>query len=96
MLCKKLSVVVHACNLTHVEAKGGGSWVQGQPGLHSETLSLKKEKKKKEEEEEEEKVLVNLLKTLKSKALGLLLLLTLPLPLQTDIISTKEFCCAEC
>jgi hypothetical protein len=25
MLCKKLSVVVHACNLTHVEAKGGGS-----------------------------------------------------------------------
>jgi hypothetical protein len=37
----KLGVVVHSCNLSTQEAEAGGSLVQGQPGLHSETLSLK-------------------------------------------------------
>jgi hypothetical protein len=36
-------VVVNACNPSTWEAEAGGSQVQDQPGLHSETLSLKKD-----------------------------------------------------
>jgi hypothetical protein len=34
-------MVVHACNPSNQEAEAGGSWVQGQPGLNSKTLSPK-------------------------------------------------------
>jgi hypothetical protein len=37
-------MVVHTCNPSAQEAEAGGSRVQGQPGLHSETC-LKKKKK---------------------------------------------------
>jgi hypothetical protein len=43
----KLSVMFDICNPRTQEAKAGGSGVQGQPGLHSETLSQKKPKKPK-------------------------------------------------
>jgi hypothetical protein len=41
-----LDVVMHACNLSTLEAKAGGFQDQGQPELHSETLSQKEKKKK--------------------------------------------------
>jgi hypothetical protein len=34
-------MVTNACNSSTQEAKAGGLRVQGQPGLHSETLSQK-------------------------------------------------------
>jgi hypothetical protein len=34
----KLGVVVHSCNPSTWEAEAGGWGIQGQPGLHSETL----------------------------------------------------------
>jgi hypothetical protein len=34
--------MVHACNPSTQEAEAEESQVQGQPGLHRETLSLKK------------------------------------------------------
>jgi hypothetical protein len=37
-------MVVHSCNPSIAEYKVGGFGVQGQPGLHSETLSQKKKK----------------------------------------------------
>jgi hypothetical protein len=37
----ELGMVVHTCNLSIQEAEAGGSWVQGQPGLHNEPLSQK-------------------------------------------------------
>jgi hypothetical protein len=33
--------VVHPCSFSTQEAEAGGSWVWGQPGLYSETLSKK-------------------------------------------------------
>jgi hypothetical protein len=42
---QKLGIVVHAYNPSTRETEAGGWKVQGQPGLHNETLSLKKEKK---------------------------------------------------
>jgi hypothetical protein len=42
-----LDVVMHACNLSTLEAKAGGFQDQGQPELHSETLSQKEKKKRK-------------------------------------------------
>jgi hypothetical protein len=39
-----LGLVLHACSTSTQKAEAGGSHVQGQPGLHSETLSLKKKK----------------------------------------------------
>jgi hypothetical protein len=36
---EQVGVVVQACNPSTWEAKAEGSWVQGQPELHSETLS---------------------------------------------------------
>jgi hypothetical protein len=32
-----LSVVIHACNPSTLEAQARGLWVSGQPGLHNET-----------------------------------------------------------
>jgi hypothetical protein len=40
-------MVTQACNLSNQEAEAGGSQVGGQPGLHSETLSQKKNQKTK-------------------------------------------------
>jgi hypothetical protein len=37
----KQGVVAHDCNPSTWEAEAVGSWVPGQPGLHSETLSQK-------------------------------------------------------
>jgi hypothetical protein len=34
-----LGMVVHICNPSTWEAEGGGSWIWGQPGLHSKTES---------------------------------------------------------
>jgi hypothetical protein len=34
-------MVMHICNPRTGEAEAGGSWVPGQPGLHSETLCQK-------------------------------------------------------
>jgi hypothetical protein len=39
-------VVVHTLNSSTQEVKAGGSQVQGQPGLYSESLSQKKKKHK--------------------------------------------------
>jgi hypothetical protein len=39
----KWGMIVYTCNPTTQEAEAGGSWVQGQLGLHSETTSQKKE-----------------------------------------------------
>jgi hypothetical protein len=36
------SFVAHGCNLSIREDEAGGSWVQGQPGLRSETLFQKR------------------------------------------------------
>jgi hypothetical protein len=36
----KLGMLVHLCNPSIREIEAGGSWVQGQPGLYSETLSF--------------------------------------------------------
>jgi hypothetical protein len=41
-------MMVHAYNPSMWETEAGGSWVQGQLGLHSETLSQKKKRKEKE------------------------------------------------
>jgi hypothetical protein len=35
-------VVVHAYNSSIQEAEAGRLWVRGQPGIHNETLFLKK------------------------------------------------------
>jgi hypothetical protein len=37
-------MVVHTCNPSIEEAEGRASQIQGQPGLHSEILSKKKDK----------------------------------------------------
>jgi hypothetical protein len=42
----EIGVVEHACNPSTQEAEVGGCQIQGQPGLHSKTLSGKKKKKK--------------------------------------------------
>jgi hypothetical protein len=34
-------MVVQICNASNLEAEAGGSQIQSQPGLHSETLSQK-------------------------------------------------------
>jgi hypothetical protein len=39
-------VVVYTCNSSTQKAETGGLWVQGQPGLHSKTLSQKTEQHK--------------------------------------------------
>jgi hypothetical protein len=41
-----VGMVVHACNPSNREAEAGGYRVPGQSGVHSKTLSQKKEKKK--------------------------------------------------
>jgi hypothetical protein len=41
----QLVVGAHACHPSTQEAEAGGSRVQGQPGLHSETLSPRPQKK---------------------------------------------------
>jgi cytochrome b involved in lipid metabolism len=43
----EVDVVVHACNPNIWKVEAGGSRVQGQLGLHSETLSLNKQENKK-------------------------------------------------
>jgi hypothetical protein len=40
----KLRVVANTCNPSNWEAEVGGSWVEGQPGLHSKILSQKEKK----------------------------------------------------
>jgi hypothetical protein len=40
-----LNMMMHPCNPSTWEAKTGGSQVQGQPGLHRENLTKKKERK---------------------------------------------------
>jgi hypothetical protein len=40
-------MVVHICNLSTQKAEAKGWQIQGQPGQHSETPTLKKEKKRK-------------------------------------------------
>jgi hypothetical protein len=42
----QLGVVVHAYNPSTREAKAGGSFVHGQTGLHSETMSQKTKQNK--------------------------------------------------
>jgi hypothetical protein len=42
---KKKKKKVHTSNPSTQETKAGGSQVQGQPGIHNETLPLKKKKK---------------------------------------------------
>jgi hypothetical protein len=42
----EVSVVVHSYNPSTQENEEGGSWVPGQPGLHSNMISDKKKKKK--------------------------------------------------
>jgi hypothetical protein len=42
ILCvEMLGMVVHTCNSSTIKAEAGALQVQGQPGLHSETLSQK-------------------------------------------------------
>jgi hypothetical protein len=43
----ELDVVVHPCNPRAWEAKAEGSRIQGQLGLHSETLPISTEQKQK-------------------------------------------------
>jgi hypothetical protein len=56
---EKLSVVVHSYNPSSWEAKAVGSQVQGQPGLHSETLHQNKQKKLKKNNQLRQKVCVH-------------------------------------
>jgi hypothetical protein len=44
----KLIVVTDTCNPSTQETETEGSWVPGQPRLHSKSLSQKKEKTEKE------------------------------------------------
>jgi hypothetical protein len=39
-------MVIHSCNTSTQEAETGESWVQGQSGLHTKTLSQNKNKTK--------------------------------------------------
>lgn len=43
---------MHTCNPSTREAEAGGLWVQGRPGQHSKTLSLKRSGEEEKEEEE--------------------------------------------
>jgi hypothetical protein len=44
-------LLVYTCNSSTWEAETGGLQIQGQPGLHSESLSQKKKKERKEKKE---------------------------------------------
>jgi hypothetical protein len=46
---KELGMVVNIYNPSTQEAEAGGSWVPGQLGSHSETMSLKRKEKKRKE-----------------------------------------------